>query len=135
MRYGGMISDLAQALVTRPVTRLYPVEPSYPPTRLRGLLRWDPEGCIGCELCAKDCPSGALELIVINKDEKEFQMRYWVDRCAFCGQCVTSCRQTCLHFASDTWELAAMEKSSFVVVYGEKPDGGSPVEGSPQGGN
>jgi formate hydrogenlyase subunit 6/NADH:ubiquinone oxidoreductase subunit I len=69
-----------------------------------------------------DCPSNAIELIVVDKDSKRFVMRYHVDRCTFCAQCVQSCQFKCLGMSKDEWELASLSKEPFTVYYGNDPE-------------
>lgn len=88
----------------------------------RGKLNWDPENCTGCGLCGKDCPADAIELIVLDRKEKRFVMRYHVDRCTFCGQCVHSCRFNCLELSPTEWELAATTKESFTQLLGQEKE-------------
>ena len=119
MRVGAMLRDILESLFRRPVTRQYPFERKATSTRLRGKLEWDPSKCTGCGLCSKDCPSDALELVVNDKKTKTFVMRYNVDRCTFCAQCVQNCRFNCLGMSSTDWELAALTKEPFTIYYGE----------------
>jgi formate hydrogenlyase subunit 6/NADH:ubiquinone oxidoreductase subunit I len=117
-----MFGDILDALVRRPATERYPFERREAPAQLRGRLLWDPEACVGCNLCVKDCPAHALELITIDKKAKRFVLRYHEDRCTYCAQCVCSCRKGCLSMSSEQWELAARDKSVFVVHYGDAAD-------------
>jgi len=117
MKLGAMFNDLARSTVKKPITEKYPFERQVVPDRLRGKLHWDSTACIGCGVCVKDCPSGALELIIIDKEAKLFQLNYRVDRCTFCAQCVQSCRQECLTLSNEDWELAALDPAGFRIVY------------------
>jgi formate hydrogenlyase subunit 6/NADH:ubiquinone oxidoreductase subunit I len=73
-------------------------------------------------LCVKDCPAQALELITLDKKAKRFVMRYHVDRCTFCAQCVESCRFNCIGLKNDQWELASNDRGDFTIMYGRPED-------------
>jgi formate hydrogenlyase subunit 6/NADH:ubiquinone oxidoreductase subunit I len=122
MKIGAMLGDVVQSLFKQPVTERYPFEHKPTPERLRGELFFDPTKCVGCQLCIKDCPSDALELITIDKAAKRFVMRYHIDRCTFCAQCVQNCRFACLGMSDKKWELAALKKEAFTVYYGRDED-------------
>ena len=122
MKIGAMIGDVLRSLFKKPATNRYPFERTPTPDRLRGMLKWDPEKCTGCCLCAKDCPADALELITLDKKSKQFVLRYHADRCIYCAQCVQNCRFNCLEMSSDDWELAALSKEPFMVTYGKEAD-------------
>ncbi len=119
---GAMIGDIVGSLFKKNSTQLYPFERKPTPTRLRGKLVWDPSKCTGCQLCVKDCPSNALELIVLDKISKRFVLKYHIDRCTFCAQCVQTCRFKCLEMSSEQWELASTKKEPFEVYYGNDVD-------------
>jgi formate hydrogenlyase subunit 6/NADH:ubiquinone oxidoreductase subunit I len=121
-RIGVMFSDVVRSLFKRPATELYPYVRKPTPDRLRGKLVWDPSKCTGCQLCVKDCPSEAIELIVLDKVKKQFVLRYHNDRCTYCAQCVVNCRFKCLHMSSEQWELASVNKEPFTVYYGKEED-------------
>ncbi len=119
---GAMLGQIMQSLVSRPVTESYPFVHYPNPDRLRGKLYWDPQKCSGCQLCVKDCPSDALELIVIDKVNKRFVLKYHTDRCTFCAQCVENCRFKCIGLSNEEWELASLTQEPFVVYYGRTED-------------
>lgn len=119
---GMMVSDVARSFFQRPITRRYPFERKEAPERFRGKLIWDLSKCSGCQLCIKDCPANAIELIVIDKAAKRFMMRFHADRCTYCGQCVVNCRLKCLRQSFDEWELAELSKEPFNVYYGLEAD-------------
>ena len=121
MKLGAMWRDVSVSLFRRPVTERYPFERREAPERLRGLVKWQPEKCTGCGLCAQDCPSGAIEVITLDKQAKRYALTYHADRCTFCAQCVHSCRHGCLEMSSRDWELAALSKEAF-LIYRENRD-------------
>ena len=122
MKIGVMLSDVSGSLFRRPATEKYPFVRYEAPQRLRGQVQWDPQNCTGCGICAKDCPANALDVIVLDKAAKRFVLRYHLDRCTFCAQCVTSCKQGGLSMSNDLWELAGFNRDSFVLLYGEEDD-------------
>lgn len=122
MKIGAMLSDVLTSLFKKPATEKYPFERKPAPERLRGQLFWDPGKCTGCQLCIKDCPANAIELVVLDKVNKRFVMRYHMDRCTYCAQCVQSCRFNCLSMSNEEWELASLKKEPFTVYYGRDED-------------
>lgn len=122
MAIGVLLGDLVKSLFRKPATQNYPFIKSKAPERLRGKLVYDPEKCIGCMLCIKDCPSDAIELITIDKANKRFALRYHPDRCVYCSQCVENCRFKCLSMSNALWEMASTSKEAFEVYYGREED-------------
>ncbi len=122
MKLGIMLGDVARSLVHRPVTERYPLVRPAVVEQLRGALWFNPEKCTGCGLCVKDCPAFALDLITLDKKAKKFVLKYHVGRCTFCAQCVKSCNSKCLGMSNDKWELAALDKNTLTVHYGNPID-------------
>lgn len=122
IRLNAVLRDALRSLFRRPATERYPFEKNPAPEALRGKLVWNPEKCTGCQLCIKDCPSNAIELITIDKANKRFVMRYHADRCTYCAQCVQNCRFACIDMSDEQWELASTGKQPFTVTYGRDSD-------------
>lgn len=122
MKLGSMLSDVLGSFFKKPVTQPYPFVKKPAPENLRGKLVYDPEKCTSCQLCAKDCPADAIEVLTVDKANKRFVMKYYVDRCTYCAQCLESCRMKCLVMSHDEWENAALNKEAFTVYYGREED-------------
>jgi len=119
---GSMMSDVIRSFFSKPVTQRYPFERKEAPEKFRGKLVWDLSKCTGCQLCIKYCPAGAIELVVLDRVNKRYVMRFHADRCTYCSQCTVNCRFKCLSLSSDDWELASLTKDSFTVYYGRNED-------------
>lgn len=62
------------------------VPPVPVPSKFRGKIAYNKEGCTGCRLCISVCPTRAVEFLPEEKKVKIF-----VSRCCFCAQCVDIC--------------------------------------------
>jgi formate hydrogenlyase subunit 6/NADH:ubiquinone oxidoreductase subunit I len=122
MNIATMLKDVLTSLVQRPVTEKYPFERRPVPKRLRGMVTWDRQKCIGCGLCNRDCPSGAIKVHVLDRKAKRFVAHYQLGRCLFCAQCVQSCPTGALALSNERWELASLCKAPFDLYYGEDAD-------------
>jgi formate hydrogenlyase subunit 6/NADH:ubiquinone oxidoreductase subunit I len=122
MKLATMFQDVIPSLFRSPITERYPFERRLAPDRLRGLLVWTRETCTGCGMCATDCPSQAIDLVVFDKKAKNIVLGFHVDRCTFCGQCAFSCKQGSLMLQHDQWELASLDRRDLVIHLGEAKD-------------
>ncbi len=122
MKLGSLVGELISSLFKKPVTITYPATKESTPEGFRGKLVYDSVKCTGCSLCVKDCPAAALELIVLDRANKRFVMRYYADRCTFCEQCVISCRSEALELSRDEWELASISREPLDILYGHEED-------------
>ena len=76
------------------------------PENFRGKIQYDKESCIGCKLCIKVCPTGAIEF---KEDEKKIKI--YLARCCFCSQCNDICPKNSLSMSNE-FLLADTDKYS-----------------------
>ncbi len=86
------IPEALKNLFKPPVTTSYPFEPAEYPERSRGHIGIDIDDCIGCGMCVRACPLGALK---VDKNAGTWE----IDRfdCVVCGYCAEKCPKKCLH--------------------------------------
>ena len=82
------------------------IPPVETPPNFRGKIQYDKESCIGCKLCMKVCPTGAIEFKPEDK-----KIKIYLARCCFCSQCNDICPKDSLSM-SDIFLLADTDKYS-----------------------
>ena len=123
MRIGKMTREVLRNFFKKPATVLYPVEKLDMPKNFRGKLIFHSAKCVGCKLCMKDCPTGAIEIRPVGPAaDRKFECEINLSRCIYCAQCVDSCLKKALEATTDV-ELAQLDIKSLKVIYG--PDPGS----------
>jgi formate hydrogenlyase subunit 6/NADH:ubiquinone oxidoreductase subunit I len=120
MRPGKMIKEVLRHLLKKPATILYPAEKISMPKNFRGKLIFYPEKCIGCKMCMRDCPTGAITITKVG--EKEFEAEIDFAKCIYCCQCVDVCPKKALEATTDV-ELAQLDRDKLKVVFRGKPKG------------
>lgn len=120
MKTGKMLREVLRSIFKRPVTNLYPAQKLEMPDKYRGKLKFYPGKCVGCKMCMRDCPTGA---IVINKiGEKEIEAEIDLGKCIYCGQCVDSCFKKAIELTKDV-ELAQLDNRKLKVVFRANTEG------------
>lgn len=91
MKIAVFLPELLRHLFKKPATVDYPFKKLEVPKDFRGTPYLNPEMCIVCRACERDCPAEAIEITSVNEAEKRFRMVIHNDRCIHCAQCVDSC--------------------------------------------
>jgi formate hydrogenlyase subunit 6/NADH:ubiquinone oxidoreductase subunit I len=109
-----MLTEVLPYVFRKPVTTRYPREKAEMPDHFRGELEATDAQCVGCKICARDCPSNAITITKVG--EKKFDVTIDLARCIFCAQCVDSCPRKVLA-SSTTFELASLDRSTLKVCF------------------
>jgi formate hydrogenlyase subunit 6/NADH:ubiquinone oxidoreductase subunit I len=94
MKIAVFFPELIRSLFKKTATVDYPFKKLEVPKDFRGTPYLQPELCIVCRACERDCPAEAIEITSVNEVEKKFKMIIHNDRCIHCAQCVDSCPTT-----------------------------------------
>jgi len=113
MKNLSLIREALAQLFRKPATLKYPVERMTVPEECRGRPVRDMRKCVGCGLCSRLCPSGAIEMIGRGLQS---EIKHYVDRCMFCGQCAESCPRNAITMTAE-YELAGFNRSRMLYEY------------------
>lgn len=107
-----MLPLALRSLVRKPATISYPEQKVEFPADFRGRLVFDTSKCIGCKLCMRDCPSGAIE--IVKGEGGGFKAVLSMGSCLYCGQCAESCHKQALRMTPE-YELAVFDRAKLTV--------------------
>ena len=92
MGFFSIAKMIMSSLFKKPATLKYPFEPMPKDPLVRGHLHIDINDCIFCGICARKCPTRAIN---VSKENKEWEIARF--QCIVCGECASSCPKKCLH--------------------------------------
>ena len=95
MSFFVMTKIVLKSLFRKPATLLYPFKKRIYPKHSRGSIVINIANCIFCGICARKCPTAALEVF---REAKAWEIDRL--RCIACGYCVSACPKKCLSMES-----------------------------------
>lgn len=114
---GKMAGQVLSSLFKKAATTRYPYNRDDVPTNYRVKIKFNPEKCIGCNLCMRDCPSDAIKITDIG--DKRYEAEFRLDKCIYCSQCVLSCPKGALE-TTDEFELAQLDINKLKIKFDAK---------------
>lgn len=110
-----MMENVLKNLVSKPATRMYPIEKREPFKGSRGHIEGcDIEKCIFCGICQRKCPANA---IAVNKAERSWEIDQF--KCVICNACVDACPKKCIT-SSPSHKAPQSVKEKYKTVQPEK---------------
>jgi formate hydrogenlyase subunit 6/NADH:ubiquinone oxidoreductase subunit I len=107
-----LIKDMGSCLFKKPFTREYPAVKVEVPDGYRGRHILNPEKCISCGLCERDCPAQAIELVEVSGKRMP---KFYLDRCVFCYLCSEGCPREAITL-SPNYEMSTTETEELLVL-------------------
>ena len=101
-------------LFRKPVTLEYPEKKRILNDVFRGKLKVD--GCVGCGLCKKVCPTGAIS---IEREDKKIISKIDLKKCIFCGNCTFYCPKGAIRMTKE-YELATQNREELILTFVEE---------------
>ncbi|RLE80341.1 MAG: hypothetical protein DRJ51_00205 [Thermoprotei archaeon] len=102
----------------KPVTKQYPLERVEPAPVFRGKMSFNPDLCVGCGMCARDCPTGAITMEFYPHVKRKMP-KFYYGLCIFCHQCVESCAWNAIK-PTTQFELATYDKKQLIERVSEQ---------------
>lgn len=110
VRFAAPIATISRELLQRLVDRAAPdaALPSHPALFV-GCIELVADGCTACEVCARACPTGALQ---IAESGVRWALNFQLSRCVACGLCLEACQPRVLRLADAIGNLPAAREAA-----------------------
>ena len=86
-----MCKTVLSSLWKKNACQMYPIKPAKFFKNSRGHIAIDPNKCILCTLCARRCPTGAIE---VDRAKGTWLINRY--KCITCNECVLACKPVAL---------------------------------------
>jgi len=106
-RLPALIKDMGSCIFKKPFTQQYPFVKPQAPEGYRGKHIFDPQKCISCGLCARDCPAKAIELVEVSGKRMP---NFFLDRCIFCYLCAEACPRKAIKLQNRKQEMTYLQQ-------------------------
>ncbi len=108
-----LVTETLRNMFRRSATYKFPLEDRPASPDYRGKHAVDIQKCIGCRLCALDCPAYAIEMAPNPSSKPREYPVIDFGKCVFCYQCVRVCPVNA-YVTSNTYKLASFSKEKLI---------------------
>lgn len=109
------VTEAIKNLFKRPVTKRYPKTKVKAPKNYRGKIKFNEGLCIGCGICMKVCPAGAITKKVENvKEGKKITLSFSLSSCTFCKFCADHCPKKAIELTEE-YSMVSTDKEQLLV--------------------
>lgn len=119
VRFAAPIATMSRELLQRLFDRAKSDAPALPshPAIFAGRIEITSDGCTSCEVCARACPTGALQ---IAESGVGWALSFQFSRCVACGLCLEACQPRALRFADAMSNLPAARDTVALHALGKQ---------------
>jgi len=113
-KVGAVVFEAVKSIFKKPVTSEYPRKKREIHKKFAGMISFEQDKCIGCNMCVRNCPANAIQITKVPDKDKVFSCTLSLANCIFCSQCVFVCPKKAL-YTTNKFELAQTDKSKLTV--------------------
>ena len=109
------VGEAIKNLFKRPVTKKYPYTKVEAQKNYRGKIKFNESLCIGCSLCMKVCPAGAITKKVEDVEEgQKITLCFSLSSCTFCKFCADHCPKKAIELTEE-YSMVSTNKEELIV--------------------